>query len=90
MPYVECEIRPGLRESEVGVTVRDVDGRPQRLRVERDFLRQEAQTHYLPVGIVARHPTEDRILIELPLEADSGANRLWVSPDQLLQEVASR
>lgn len=88
MPFVLCDIRPGLRDSEAGVTVRDINGRPQRLRIERDFLRREGGQYYLPIGIVARHPTEDRVLIELPQEADSGANRLWVSPNQLLQEAA--
>ena len=90
MPYVRCEIRPGLRESEVGVTVRDIEGRPQRLRTERDFLREEDGAYYLPVGIVGRHPSEDKVLIEFPHEADSGANRCWVSPDALLEEAAVR
>lgn len=87
-PFVLCEFGPGLRESEVQVTVHDMNGRPQRLRTERDFLRDEGDATYLPVGIVARHPTEEKVLIEFPHEADSGANRIWVRPDQLLEEVA--
>ena len=84
MPYVQCEIRPGLRDTEVGVTVYDIDGRPERLRTDSDFVRNEGGSHYLPIGIIGRHPTEEKVLIELPLEADSGVNRIWVCNDQLL------
>jgi hypothetical protein len=88
MPFLRCDIKPGLRDSEVTVTVEDVNGRKQRLRVERDFLREEAGQLYLPIGIVVRHPEKPWVLIELPREADSGANRMWVAPEQLLQEAA--
>ena len=87
MGYLLCdEVGPGLRESEAGVTVRDITGRPQRLRVERDFLREANQRYYLPIGIVARDPAAPRVLIEFPHEADSGANRIWVAPGQLLDD----
>lgn len=85
MAFVQCTIGPGLRESEVQVTMRDITGRPQRLRCERDFVIEEDGKHYFPVGVVGRHPTEAKILIEFPHEADSGANRMFVSPDQLLE-----
>lgn len=88
-PFVECDLGPGLRESEVQVTVRDMNGRPQRLRTERSFVRQENGDTYLPIGIVAQHPFEEKVLIEFPHEADSGANRIWVRPDQLLEEIAA-
>jgi len=83
-PYVACSTRPGLRDAEAGVTVHDISGRPQRLRVEWDFLHRDGDQYYLPIGIVARHPTEKKVLIEFPHEADSGANRIWVAPEQLL------
>lgn len=86
-PFLECETRPGLRESEAGVTVYDLAGRPQRLRTEWGLLRKEGDRYYLPIGVVGKHPEEDRVLIEFPHEADSGANRIWVRQDQLLQEV---
>jgi hypothetical protein len=90
LPYVECSTRPGLRDSEAGVTVHDITGRPERLRVEWDFLHKEGDQYYLPIGIVARHPTERKLLIEFSHEADSGANRIWVAPEQLLASPVTR
>ncbi len=61
MGYVECTIRPGLRDSEVGVTVVDAESRVQRLRIERDFLVEDRDRFYLPIGVVARHPQDGRV-----------------------------
>jgi hypothetical protein len=40
--------------------------------------------HYIPVALAWRE--RDKILVELPAEADSGAQRVWVSPDSLVEE----
>ena len=40
---------------------------------------------YLTVGIVYWDPKTKAVLIELPHEADSGANRLWVWPADFLE-----
>jgi hypothetical protein len=91
MPFVVLsDLNPGLRESEVSVAVRDARGRLQRLRVERDFLKEASGRHYLPMGIVGRHPESKLVLIELPIEADSGANRLWVTPEDILEEAVAK
>lgn len=88
-PFVKVDrYGPGLRDSEASVGVRDVNGRTANLRCERDYLRIEGESQYLPIGIVGQHPQTKLVLIELPWEADNGANRLWVRPDQLLKEVA--
>lgn len=47
------------------------------LRVREDFLASDGAERYLPVGVVAQDG--DRVLIELPEEADSGVHRVWVS-----------
>ena len=88
MPYVECAISDGLRASEVTVEVRDVDDRPEFLRVHRDFVKEFENQHYLPIGIVGQD--KDLALIELPHEADSGANRLWVDRSSLRDPQARR
>jgi hypothetical protein len=49
------------------------------LRVHRDFVKQVNNAWFLPIGIVYHDREKDLYLIELPHEADSGANRLWVS-----------
>jgi hypothetical protein len=75
---VACEVSEGLRPSEVTVSVADVRGKRQFLRVPRDFLTFEGGKWFLPVGVIH----DDRVgpvLVEFPHEADSGANRIWVA-----------
>ena len=83
MAELICEVSPGLRPSERSVAVRDIRGRRQFLRVEYDFLTRKGDKYYLPVGEVY-YTAKDEVLIELPHEADSGANRLWVHRSDLL------
>jgi hypothetical protein len=78
MAAVLCEVSRGLRDSEATVGVPDVQGHRQFLRVEKRFLLYLGERAYLPIGIVYRDETHNRVLIELPHEADSGASRLWV------------
>lgn len=92
MSLVLCEVKPGLREEEASVAVRDVNGRAQWLRVDKDFVVMRDHAQYLPIGVVATHPDPEKkaILIELPHEADSGVNRLWVSADHILRGSAAK
>jgi hypothetical protein len=87
MALVLCEVSPGLRDSERTVGVADVNGNRQFLRVPAAFLTQREEKAYLPVGIVYQDPKTGAVLVELPHEADSGANRLWVWPGALLEPV---
>lgn len=81
MNYVRCETREGLRSTEVTVGISEAANGKQFLRVERTMLLEENGNHYLPVGVLGTK--ENRALIELPHEADSGANRLWVDTGHL-------
>jgi hypothetical protein len=85
MPYVICRIDEGLRPSEVTVEVRDIDDRPEFLRVHADFVKKFESNYYLPIGVVYHDRDNDRSLIELPHEADSGASRLWVPNSSLFE-----
>ena len=87
MPYVLCNIAEGLRPSEITVEVRDNEGRSEFLRVDRDYVKALDGEKFLPVGIIFREA--DNVLIELPHEADSGANRLWV-PRSSVRDVPAR
>jgi hypothetical protein len=78
MAQVLCEVAPGLRDSEKTVAVKDVHGRRQFLRVEEGYLAEQGGRTYLPIGIVGVDEAKRLALIELPHEADSGKNRLWV------------
>jgi len=84
MAQVRCEISAGLRPSEATVAVADVHDHQQCLRVERDFLTAVEGQWFLPIGVVYDDRHNPWVLIELPHEADSGANRLWVWRDHLL------
>jgi hypothetical protein len=84
MAQIRCEaVSEGLRASEGLASFRDYQGRRHFLRVERDFLSVENGQSFLPVGVVHIDPRSKLILIELPHEAETGANRLWVNQDQL-------
>lgn len=64
-----------------------MEGRNHFIRVERDFLSQEPGGAFLPVGIVHVDPRTKAVLIELPHEAEIGANRLWVRQEQLDEPI---
>ena len=85
MAYVLCNITDGLRPSEVTVEVPDVDGRSEFLRVHRDFVKWINDSWRLPIGIVYHDREKNLYLIELPHEADSGTNRLWVASANILE-----
>jgi hypothetical protein len=88
MAKVRCEaVSEGLRASEAIAVLRDYHGRRHFIRVERDFLSEQGGTAYLPIGVVHVDPRTKAILIELPHEAETGANRLWVAPDQLDEPI---
>jgi hypothetical protein len=88
MAQLHCEsVSEGLRASEGVAVFRDYQGRRHFLRVERDFLSTENGHIYLPVGVVHVDPRTSLVLIELPHEAETGANRLWVKQDQLDKPV---
>ena len=40
-----------------------------------------SDTPYLPVGVINVDYRNNRVLIELPIEADSGTNRMWMLND---------
>ena len=88
MAHIVCEqVSPGLRDSEVIAAVKDFHGRRHFIRVERDFLTTEKGRQYLPVGLVHVDRKTGAVLVELPHEAETGANRLWVRPEDLLDPI---
>ena len=84
MLYVRCEVSAGLRDSERTVMVRDYNDRRHFLRVEHYVIQSRGGVDYLPVSLIHVDPQTRAHLIELPLEADSGAHRIWVPPDNIL------
>ncbi|HXY34611.1 MAG TPA: hypothetical protein VEI07_10315 [Planctomycetaceae bacterium] len=76
-----------MRPSEVVASFADYNGRTHFIRVERDFLTEKNGHHFLPIGIVHIDPKTKTVLIELPHEAETGVNRIWVKPEQLDERI---
>jgi hypothetical protein len=85
MAQVFCEVSEGLRKSEATAKLTTYDGRPEYLPIDRGFLSEEGGRHYLSVGLIHVSPEKNAALVSLPVEADSGAHRVWVRLDSLKQ-----
>jgi hypothetical protein len=89
-PEVRCEVLAGgIFPNGVTAHIVDMEGRPQFVQLTRGMINRRGDTDYLPVGFVEIDRRQRRVLIELPAEADSGANRMWVRFDDLLTEDES-
>jgi hypothetical protein len=88
LPEVRCEVtQGGILPNGVTARVRGADGRRQALQVTRGMVNRHEDSDYLPIGIVQIDRKHRRVLIELPTEADSGVNRMWVEFDDLRREA---
>ena len=87
LPEVQCEVSEGLMGSDITVCIRDTDGREQYIHVLPSMVNLVAGITYLPVGIINVDQHKGRVLIELPTEADSGANRMWMPFERFRSEV---
>jgi hypothetical protein len=81
MALLACDVRPGMASFSRFAIVKDCDGHHESLQVNADFLTYDNGQTYLPVGVVYRD--RDQALIELPHQADSGTQRLWISSADL-------
>jgi hypothetical protein len=86
MAQVPCEVSEGLRKSEATVKLVTLDGRPEFLPVDRGLLSMEGDKHFLSVPILHINQEKKAALIALPVEADSGAHRVWVRLAQIKQD----
>ncbi|WP_169979920.1 hypothetical protein [Tautonia rosea] len=88
-PEVRCKVIPGgLLPDGVAARVQDISGRSQFVQVTPALINEYGDDQFLSVGIVEIDRRQRRVLIELPAEADSGANRMWVAFESLRHEVA--
>ncbi|HEV3262224.1 MAG TPA: hypothetical protein VG013_35555 [Gemmataceae bacterium] len=83
MTLVRCEIFEGPRSGFKVVKVRSIEGHSEYLTIEDRFLVKQQDDYFLPVGVIGKDRQQGAVLVQLPVEADSGANRVWVSKDQL-------
>lgn len=78
MALLQCEVLVGLRAGFKEVEVSSVEGHKEYLALEERFLVRHEDDYLLPVRIIAQDRAQDIVLVQLPVEADSGANRVWV------------
>lgn len=86
MAKIICEVSDGLRISEATVKLTTFEGRPEFLPVDRGLLSKEGDRYYLSVPVIHIAQEKKAVLIALPVEADSGAHRVWMHLDKLKQE----
>ncbi len=86
MARVVCQVSEGLRASEATVKLITFDDRPEYLPVDRGLLTTEGSQTYLSVGLIHVSQEKKAALVSLPVEADSGAHRVWVKLETLKQE----
>jgi len=83
MALVRCEVNEGPRAGFKAVGVASIEGHTEYLAIEERFLVPRDGSYLLPVRLVGRDRRYHTALVQLPFEADSGANRVWVRGDSL-------
>jgi hypothetical protein len=78
-----------LLDTDITVLVKDVKGSRQFMHVTPTMVNYDDGKPYLPVGLIQVDHKARRALIELPTEADSGVNRLWMPFESFLPESKS-
>jgi hypothetical protein len=85
MPLVLCQARPGADTVTDSVAVRDTNNVRTFLSIDRGFVTKRQGQTYLPIGVVYKDREKGVALIAFPVEADSGAHRIWVPLTSVLE-----
>jgi hypothetical protein len=87
MLYLECEVkRPvALGNGHIIAELTDHGGQREQVAVEETFLVQRAGRTFLPVWFISQDPRSKLVQVELPQEAASGVNRIWVQPEKTFE-----
>ncbi len=83
MALLECKVSKGLRDAEVTVELSDYSGRREFLPVDGDMIERQGDQSYLPVTVLQIDKAKKAAIVSLPVEADSGAHRIWVKLSNL-------
>jgi len=78
MALIPCEVTEGPRRGFKAVGVGSIEGYTEYLTIEERFLIPRGNACLLPVQLIGRDRRYNTALVQLPVEADSGANRVWV------------
>src|SRR5689334_14896514 len=85
MALISCEVTEGPRPGFKAVGVASIEGHTEYLTIEERFLVRRGEDYLLPVDLVGRDRRHGTALVQLPFEADSGANRVWVKGQNLTE-----
>jgi hypothetical protein len=80
---LECQVEDGLRPQEATVLVEDFHGETEFMPLDRGMLEVEGDRRYVPVALIQLDRKSKAALVNLPIEADSGAHRIWVKLESL-------
>lgn len=83
MALLTCEVTEGPRPGYKTIGIASIEGRTEYLAIEDRFLVPRNGSYLLPVRLIGRDRRYQTALVQLPVEADSGANRVWVKGDML-------
>lgn len=87
MALIRCEITAGPRSGFKSVGISGAHGQMEFIAIEDRFLVPRNDTSLLPVHIISEDRRNKQLLVQLPVEADSGANRVWIKKDQLVEDA---
>ncbi len=87
MNFLHCEISDGPRQGFKTVGIESVEGYNEYLSIEERFLAKRCDEMRLPVSVIGQDRKQGIVLIQLPVEADSGANRVWVRKESVQDGV---
>ena len=83
MELIRCEVTEGSRAGFKAIGVQSVEGFAEFFTIEDRFLVEKNGDYLLPVRVIGKDPRYGTLLIQLPVEADSGANRVWISGEMI-------
>ena len=79
MAVLDCSVSDGPRPGYKNVVVRSSQNSTEQFSIEERFLKLVSNGIYkLPVRVIEIIRKEELFLVQLPVEADSGANRVFV------------
>ncbi len=89
MALLKCtDVSEGLRASEATVTIEEHDGTSQFFPIDRGVLSDIGGVSYLSVRLIHLNDARGIALVGLPVEADSGVNRIWARYEDFLENPA--
>ena len=85
--YLKCSLSEGFRASEKTAELTRYDGRIAEIRLPANSFGEIEGENYMAAGLIEYHKSSDSYLVELPYEADTGENRIWIRANDVRLEL---